>query len=1168
MFEQNDDKTIMSFIVQNCPVFYFTKEEQNFPLDVEQFLRKCQLKHIATPQDVYCSSIQNLFLEKRYLIQGKTRSPLTDKEFYIQPSRKVNMLNHITKSILYTRLTVNSNFIRVSYMMFFKENEGAIHKDDLLGQQHGDWKHVSLYFDKTTQELMYAVLHNHFTKNQVVSADNLQFETVSGHYRPVFYVAQGTHSIYPAEGDHQVDILCESTTNGKKWMPRNIIFLPETLQRARRTKSSWVYYRGQYGSDKAYGPVYQPWWNQDPEFIEYINDVGMGDFKIRGDRIEELSTVIEETTERIRSRTRPQTEVNRSRLHKTASTIKRLSNIQPTTLTQKAEVLLEKQKYIEAEEQTIQTMKKELETKMREFQEQQEQLQRHQHKLLQNQESLEEQRKQQEAEQVLLQEKEQAFLEREKEINHLKQKLTSDIEEVVQRKKKIECEEKELEELRTKIHQIETREKELEVRQGQMKKERDSIRNMITQGMQKSQEDYSTKKKELIEQERQLHITQHQLSEKSKELRDLEEQLQEMTDQLEQRQTEIQQQEEYIKTKQLVFESQKDEFEKEKEAYQKKEEKTNKAIQTTQETDESLMNLQSEIRNLRERTSRLTQREVALESQIVELQQEIDTIQKEASSSLSSLQQNYEAELNKVKESLQSRDKRIHQLEVLLQSTKKQHKEHHKEQSVQEEKMASLRTSLEESLEKEKELKENIQSLEIQLTAQTRIVEHMCEELETTEKKLIDSVDEETYQREPTEDMSIGAKVALVLRQRDQEIQNLRHYIETVENKVHHVEKAKNDSQTELERLQKEFNDLETKYQEEVEGKVKTQEEYTTLIDGVQQQVIHLTTQLNQYKEKEQEWKRTHEHTRQQCVKSQQDQRKVHQQLTLLRKEYNETRKLVQSKTKELEIVNQAKEALENTVQKAKDRTIQQEKERQHEYQTQLERHKQEIDLIKQECSVKVREAHDVLKTHQTTINDQSKQLEQQRQQLEKQKQELNTRMTRMIDKADLVQSEVRVAELQQALNDSQHENKLNREKKEKYEKLIEEQEKRLHHMETQVNEWKKQHESIQQVARKTEQKYTRILQEVDGYKSREQDIVSREKSMETQKQEWEREMDTVRSKHILELQELKKRLEQPKVSEKPSPPPKPQQQVGNLMFTQNRAPVLGRRRQVRRVRG
>lgn len=1178
MFEQNDDKTIMSFIVHNCPVFYFAKEEQNFPLDVEQFLRKCQLKHVVTPHEVYCSSIQNLFLEKRYLIQGKTRSPLTDKEFYIQPSRKVNMLNHITKSILYTRLTVNSKFIRVSYMMFFKENEGAIEKEELLGQQHGDWKHVSLYFDKTTQDLVYVVLNNHFTENQIVSADQLQFETVSGQYRPVFYVAQGTHSIYPSEGEHEIDTIRETTESGKKWMPRNIVFLPETLQRARRTKSSWVYYHGQYGSDKAYGPVYQPWWNQDSEFIEYINDVGMGDFKIRSDRIEEISSVIEETTERIRSRTRPtrpQTEVNRSRLHKTATAIKRLSTFQPTSLTQKAEVLLEKQKYIEVEEKSIQDAKKELESKLREFQEQQEHLQRHQHKLLQNQEAVEEQQKQLETERALLKEKEEAFIARETEINQLKRKLTSDIEEVVNRKHKIECEEKDLEELRTKIHQIETREKELDTHQGQMKKERDSIRNMITQGMQKSQEDYSSKKKELMEQERQIHVSQHQLSEKSKELRELEEQLQEMTEQLEQRQSQIQEQEEYIQSKQSLFESEKEAFENEKKAFEKKEE-TNQATQTqesqdTLETEKSMTNLQTEIHNLRERTVRLTQREIALETQIAELQQDIDKIQKEAKMSLSSLKQTYDNELTKVKDSLQSREKRIHQLEVLLQSAKEQHTEHKKEKSVQQDRMELLRSSLEDSLQKEKELKESIQSLEIQLTAQTQLVDHMREELESTEKKLIDSVHRETTEptepTELTEDTSIGAKVARVLRQRDQEIQQLRHYIETVEYKVQNVEKAKNDSQTELERIQKEFNELETKYQEEVEGKLKTQVEYTTLLDSVQQQVLELTNQVNEYKEKEQEWKLKYEQSRHQYTKSQQDHRKLHQQFTVLSKDHGEVRKRIHSKTQELEALQQTKEALEKTLQEVQKTASQ----REQEY---VDTHKQELVSMEKEYTDKIREAQDVIQLHQATINDQSNKLEHQRQHMEKQKQELNTRMTRMIDKADLVQSQVRVTELQQALEISQRENSVIREHKEKFEKTVSEQQQRLRYMETQVDEWKKQMDSMEQVARTTEQKYTRIVQEVERYKAREKDMISREQSMEAQQREWENQLATLRDTHEEEKKDLQKQLDQlvhlkqteqrKHVSAKSAPTsaPAPAPHVGNLMFTQTRAPVIGRRRQ------
>lgn len=1175
MFEQNDDKTVMTFIVQHCPVFYFTKEEDYYPLDVEQFLRKCQLKHVIAPYDVYCSSIQNLFLEKRYLIQGKTCSPLTDKEFYIQPSHKVSMLNHLSKSVIYTRLTVNAKYIRVSYMMFFKENEGAVHNNELIKQQHGDWKHVALYFDKATQDLTHVVLENHFGQNQVVSADTLEFETVAGHYRPVFYISQGTHSVYPVKGIHQCDTIHETTSNGKKWMPRNIIFLPETLQRARRTKSSWVYYRGQYGCDTAYGPVYLPWWNQDQEFMEHVGDAGMGEFKIRSERLDEISAVIDQTSERIRSRVRPQTEVNRSRLKQTATTIRtiqKLSSIQPTSLTKKAEVLLEKQNSIEQEEQAIQEMKKDLEIQLRKVQEQQQELRAKQDKLAHDQEALDKVQQLQTRDKESIVQREQELHKKETELSEMKQHVSKKIDEIVKCKQSFEQKQQELEELRTTVKTMEQREKELSMREAKLVQERQSITTMLREGMAKSQEDYSKKKKELREMEQTLHASEHALVEKSKEMQMFQKQLEQMTEQLEERQHDIHNQETAIEEQKRLFDEEYQAFQQEKTMFDQLKEdihvqdKEATAIETqTKETQETMSRLTHEIKNLKEREARLTQRETVLETQITELQEEMNTIQQEAKTSLASLKQNYTDELEKVHISLQVRDKRIHHLEVLLESAKTQHNEHNTEKTTQDACIASLRETVETALQKENDMKTHIQTLEYQLQEQTQIVETIREELEKTERKLVSSVQQHT--EEPDASKHVGAKVSRVLRERDQEIQVLRHYIDTVETKVQNAEKAKHDLTSELERIQAEFKELQTKYEDELQGgistqnelnsNIKTQQELTSLLENVQEQVAGLSSELEEYKVKEKEWKKKYEGMRQQAETTQQTNRKLQQSLSLLSKDHDNIRKSIKSKQEELRTLTQTKTDLERKLYDAHSNALRHQ-----------DLHEQSIKALKEEYAQKESETESMIQTYQTRIEDQSKTLEHQRQRMEKQKAELTKRMETMIDKASLHDAQRQVVELEKTLTEVRKENQVHREKREKGEKEIQEQTQRLSHMEHQVREWKKQHASMEANARSIEQKYTRLLQEVEGYQGREQMLVAREQELDQEKQKWETTLRVHQEKIHALTHELEHEKKQSATKARQARAPSAPVNHGNLMFTQNRAPLLGRQRQVRRVRG
>lgn len=367
MFEQSDDKTILNLIVQNCPVFYFRKNEKTYPIDVEQYLRKSQLKHLHNPSEVYCSSIQNLFLEKRYLINGQTRSPLSDKEFFLNPSSKIQMINTLNKSTLYARLTLNESYIRIVYFMFFPD-EG---QDEI--ENRGNWKHCALYFDKITLQLSYLVLGNHGKYTKLITSDAVNYEIISGNTHPILYIDE----------NHSIKAMA-SALYTKRWFPKNIMFLPETLQRARRNKSCWIFYRGQYSPNKIYGPIHYKWWNYDVEFLEHFEET-QEEFKTRQKRLEEINEVIDKTKHRVKSRTQSKsyTEVNRKFLRE--SNTKTLSRIRDTNIPQienttQIDKLLEQCKIEELEQQKIQ-LQAELETQKNGFEKEKEELKKEQQRL-------------------------------------------------------------------------------------------------------------------------------------------------------------------------------------------------------------------------------------------------------------------------------------------------------------------------------------------------------------------------------------------------------------------------------------------------------------------------------------------------------------------------------------------------------------------------------------------------------------------------------------------------------------------------------------------------------------------------------------------------------------------------------------------------------------------
>lgn len=764
MFERSDDKTILNLIVRNCPVFYFSKHEKHFPIDVEQYLRKSQLRHLHNPSEVHCSSIQNLFLEKRYLINGRTRSPLSDKDFFLNPSSKIQTINTLSKSTLYARLTLNDKYIRIVYYMFFPENEGQVVDDEYIEKHQGDWKHCALYFDKVTFQLSYLVLAKHGKDNEIITSDAINYEIVSGNSRPILYIEDGTHSI-----------ITNMTTDTKRWCPKNIVFLPENLQRARRNKSCWIFYRGQYSPDKIYGPIHYKWWNYDPEFLEHIADA-QEEFKTRQKRLEDISEVIDETKRRVKSRgqSRPHTEVNRKLL--------RESSI-PTPSNQ-ADKLIERHRKVEQLKETLDKQKYEL------SQEEQQ--------LVQLRADLERQQ-----EELAYEKKE--FKTQQTKLYEEKQELQVKCEMLKNDKQQSRQETDDIQQLKTTIQQYQLREKSLLQKEAILEKEKASITKMIQDNLEQNQE---KAKQEHEKNSALLHDVKVQITQRSRELRELEKQLEQMTQQLEEKEKDIQSREEEVSDIIAHIEEKEHELQQREQSLE-----TNTSGEKILKLKQTIENLENENVLMKGRVEYHQEEETRLYQQLNDIQEEMKTIQEHSSDSLETIKQEYTAEIKKLNEIIQTR-------EDYIQSLKTENAKYQKENSNY--------------IERETKLQNEITTLRQELKDQLERIERIQQELKYS-KKVYEGIESEMVNEHA--DLTLENRIAKSIQTRDEHIEELNLKIQTLEQTIENAHTTQEESDQQLKKARKQMEQAHEQYEQEIREHNQKEQEWTELIQQFESQM-------------------------------------------------------------------------------------------------------------------------------------------------------------------------------------------------------------------------------------------------------------------------------------------------------------------------------------------
>ena len=203
-----------------CPVFYFDSQEKYFPMDVEDYIEQCVLRHrthdiheqkqekvlcnfpleMDDLKDTYriCVSSVKTEISKNehvlsYIVHEKT--PVLDDGFYTT-RRYSETLHGVTRDEveekervpLYCHILELDQEYRLLYCIFFPYVCGKYHR------QEGYWTYVSLYLDKETLALTKALYRGWNQESSYwLDPNDLMYE--KGH--PLVFLSRGSHCCYP-----------------------------------------------------------------------------------------------------------------------------------------------------------------------------------------------------------------------------------------------------------------------------------------------------------------------------------------------------------------------------------------------------------------------------------------------------------------------------------------------------------------------------------------------------------------------------------------------------------------------------------------------------------------------------------------------------------------------------------------------------------------------------------------------------------------------------------------------------------------------------------------------------------------------------------------------------------------------------------------------------------
>lgn len=155
------------------------------------------------------------------------------------------------------------NAVDVYYWAFFGYNQGKGFADTSYGNHFGDWVHASIRFDRSTGKPIMLFMDHHgndddYSRRSWSEAgkpvnSGVGFQVTSDG-RPIVYLAQGSHEVYPSPGSWDLAKgrlfnIYDYTADGKHWDTSVSLQLEWIVDGKVLSKqgNNWLNYNGRYG---------------------------------------------------------------------------------------------------------------------------------------------------------------------------------------------------------------------------------------------------------------------------------------------------------------------------------------------------------------------------------------------------------------------------------------------------------------------------------------------------------------------------------------------------------------------------------------------------------------------------------------------------------------------------------------------------------------------------------------------------------------------------------------------------------------------------------------------------------------------------------------------------------------------------------------------------------
>ena len=259
---------VEKLIQRMCPIFYFHKRERYMPMDVDDYIEQCILKHRKNDMyenkkfttikdypltfndlkqnykiivDVMKDKVEYIMDVSSFIIQEK--NPMLDNDFYITPKYRETLRGatfdemtpyYNSKVPIYCHVVELEKEYRLLYSIFFPYYTGYRRFRKRVGSYEGCWSYVAFYFHKEslTMTRAYYRSYNDRTSHWVAPID-IQYEKG----RPIVYVSKGTHYCYPYPKTYYRNSLFkllryegDRCSKGVRWFPHVKLFVTNKNQ--------------------------------------------------------------------------------------------------------------------------------------------------------------------------------------------------------------------------------------------------------------------------------------------------------------------------------------------------------------------------------------------------------------------------------------------------------------------------------------------------------------------------------------------------------------------------------------------------------------------------------------------------------------------------------------------------------------------------------------------------------------------------------------------------------------------------------------------------------------------------------------------------------------------------------------------------------------------------